>query len=233
MKDGDVQSTANAACDCAENPKALAECHLPLVASLVRRFPPGLCEPEELFQQGCIGLMKAAVRFRPEMQLQFSTYAVPVILGEMRALSRQLAPIHIPRPERELRQRYRKIYASLSEEFQREPTVDEIAAALCIPAAELAFLTENITFSSADEMNADGICLADTASDPQNWLTQIELEDMISRLHPADRQLLTLRHFEGLTQVETAARMGLTQVQVSRRETVLRRHLRQLWYTVS
>ena len=120
--------------------QAFAEDHLPLVAALVRRFPPGHHEAEELYQQGCIGLMKALARYQPEKGVAFSTYAVPVILGEMRMLSRQNAPIHIPRPERELRSRVRRTTENLSSALGREPTVDELATALRMDAADLMLL---------------------------------------------------------------------------------------------
>lgn len=216
--------------DSAESLQAMAEKHLPLVAYLVRRFPAGLYEPEELYQQGCIGLMKALLRFRPDAGVAFTTYAVPVILGEMRLLSRHQSPVHIPRPEREMRYRVRKACDSLSSRLGREPTADELSALLRIPSAELALLTEDIVVASSDALSDDGTPLSESLSDQDDWLSRVELHDMLSRLPETDRQLLTYRHLEGLSQTETAKRMGLTQVQISRREIVLRRQLRQMWY---
>ena len=210
--------------------QAFAEDHLPLVAALVRRFPPGHHEAEELYQQGCIGLMKALARYQPEKGVAFSTYAVPVILGEMRMLSRQNAPIHIPRPERELRSRVRRMTESLSSALGREPTVDELATALRMDAADLILLMEEISVSSTDAAPEDGSPLADTLSDDDDWLSRMELRDLIGRLPERDRQLMLLRCRDGLSQTETARQLGMTQVQVSRREAVLRRQLRDEWY---
>ena len=210
--------------------QALAEDHLPLVAALVGRFPAGLCEPEELYQQGCIGLMKALARFRPEYGTAFSTYAVPMILGEMRQLTRQYAPIHIPRPERELRQRIRRTAAQLTVALSREPTVQELSEALRMDASDLIFLLEEVTVSSTDAATEEGTPLAGAIADEDDWLTRVELRDLIARLPEGDRELLALRHIEGLTQAATAQRLGMTQVQVSRREAVLRRQLRDAWY---
>lgn len=210
--------------------RALAEDHLPLVAALVRRFPPGLHEPEELYQQGCIGLMKALARYRPECGTAFSTYAVPVILGEMRLLSRQYAPIHIPRPEREQRQRIRRMTSQLTATLSREPTINELAAALRMDPADLLFLLDDVTVSSTEASSDDGSPLIEALADEDDWLSRMELRDLIAQLPERDRQLLTLRHIEGLSQAATAHRLGMTQVQVSRREAVLRRQLHDAWY---
>ena len=209
-----------------------AEASLPLVSSLVRRFPPGLYEPEELFQQGCIGLMKALIRFDPDHGTAFSTFAVPYILGEMKALGRLLSKVHIPRTERDMRNRIRKADLLLSSQLGRSPTVDELAASLRIPATDLAFLTDEIVVCSTDATSDSGTSLCDSIPDPDNWITRIELRDLLSRLSEADRKLLTLRYLEGYTQAETALHLSLTQVQVSRREAVLRRLLRKLWYDI-
>lgn len=206
--------------------------HLPLVAAMVRRFPSGLYEPEELYQQGCIGLMKALHRYRTESGIAFSTYAVPMILGEMRMLSRQYAPIHIPRPEREKRQRIRRMSSALSTALGREPTVQELASALRMDTGDLLLLLEDITVASTDN-DLDDAPLSSTISDKDDWLARVELRDLLSRLKNTDRQLMTLRYIEGLTQAKTAERLGMTQVQVSRREAVLRRQLRNEWYGTS
>lgn len=214
-----------------EELQAFAEDHLPLVAAMVRRFPPGLYEPEELYQQGCIGLMKAIARYRPECGTAFSTYAVPVILGEMRMLARQVAPIHVPRPERELRQRIHRMSAALSASLQREPTIQELAAAMRMDAAELMLGMEEISVTSSDSSPLeDGAPLLETFPDEDDWLTRVELKDLLEHLPQSDRQLMQLRHVQGLSQAETGRRLGMTQIQVSRREAVLRRQLRREWY---
>ena len=212
--------------------QAFAEDHLPLVAALVRRFPPGQYETEELYQQGCIGLMKALARYQPDLGVAFSTYAVPVILGEMRMLSRQNAPIHIPRPERELRSRIRRMTESLSAALGREPTVDELATALRMDAADLMLLMEEVSVASTDAVPVDGSPLAETLPAEDDWLARMELRDLIGRLPERDRQLMLLRCRDRLSQRETARQLGMTQIQVSRREAVLRRQLRAEWYGI-
>ena len=209
--------------------QAFAEDHLPLVAAMVRRFPPGLYEPEELYQQGCIGLMKALARYRPDTGTAFSTYAVPLILGEMRMLARQYAPVHIPRPEREARSRMHRASEILASSLGREPTVQELASALRMDACDLLLMMEEISVASTDAAG-DGDPLSATLPDSDDWLTRLELRDLLSRLPEKDRRLMQLRHLEGLSQAETARRLGMTQVQVSRREIILRRQLRREWY---
>ena len=207
-----------------------AEDHLPLVAAMVRRFPNGQHEPEELYQQGCVGLMKAISRYDPDYGTAFSTFAVPLILGEMRMLSRQDCLVHIPRPERELRQRIRRAQDALTRAMSREPTIQEMAEYLRMDAAELVLLMEEVTVTSSDAETADGSPLVDLLADPDDWLTRVELRDILGHLPERDRRLLQLRYGEGRSQTETAACLGMTQVQVSRRERVLRRQLRDAWY---
>ncbi len=212
--------------------QAFAENHLPLVAAMVKRFPPGLYEPEELYQQGCIGLMKALARFQPEAGTAFSTYAVPMILGEMRMLSRQYAPIHIPRPERELRQRIRRASDTLARNLGREPTVTELAAALRTDPADLMLLTDNVSVASTDAESSAGTPLSDIVPDNDDWLSRLELRDLLNRLPEKDRRMMCMRYLEGLSQAETAQHLGMTQLQVSRREAVLRRQLRNAWFGI-
>lgn len=208
----------------------LAERHLPLVAALVRRVPHDVWEAEELYQQGCIGLMKAIARFDPTRGVAFATYATPLILGEMRMLRRLGAPIHIPRPERELRQRIRRTCTELTRRLGREPTVQELAANLRMDAAEMVLLMEEVTVTSTDALSDQGTPLQDTLADDSAWLCQIELSDMITRLPPQDRQLMLLRCRDGLSQADTARRLSMTQVQVSRREAMIRKSLRKSWW---
>lgn len=210
--------------------RVAAEDHLPLVAAMVRRFPPGLHEPEELYQQGCIGLMKAVARYDPDQGTAFSTFAVPLILGEMRMLSRHCCLVHIPRTEREQRQRIRRAQASLSAALNREPTLQELSSCLKLDAAELVMMLEEITVTSSDAVQDDGSSIADTLTDPDDWLTRVELQDMLAQLPERDRQLMQLRYDKGLSQASTAAVLGMTQVQVSRRERMLRQQLRRAWY---
>lgn len=205
---------------------ARAEHHLPLVAALAHRFPG--CGPsrEDLFQQGCVGLMKALARYDPKMGTAFSTYAAPVILGEMRMLCRRDTPLHVPRGERERHLRLRRVQADLAVRLGREPTIHEIADELQMPPEDLILDMETVTVTSCD---TDGRDLLEAVPDHDPWEDRMLLRDLISRLPERDRRLLLLRFRAGLTQAETAARMGMTQVQVSRAEAALRVRLRQAW----
>ena len=209
---------------------ALAEEHLPLVAAMVSRFPWYGREREELYQQGCVGLMKAMARYDPSYGTAFSTYAAAMILGEMRMLCRNDAPVHIPRRDRELRSRVRRTERMLTQHLGRDPTVQELASALRMDAAELMLAMEDITVSSMDAVPAGGgHTLAELLPEPDDWLDRLLLRDIVSRLPREDQRLLLMRYRLGKTQAETARAMGMTQVQVSRRESAVKAALRQAW----
>ena len=207
--------------------QALAEDHLPLVAAMVHRFPPCRHEREELYQQGCIGLMKALARFDPAYNTAFSTYAAAMILGEMRALCRLDAPIHIPRSDRALRSRIQQAQSRLHATLGREPTVQEVAIALRMDAAELILAMEQIQVASGD--TPSGHALVELLPDRDDWMNRLLLRDIILRLPGEDQRLLLLRLRMGKTQAETARALGMTQVQVSRREMALKQRIRQAW----
>ena len=208
---------------------ALAEEHLPLVAAMVSRFPWYGREREELYQQGCVGLMKAMARYDPSYGTAFSTYAAAMILGEMRMLCRNDAPLHIPRRDRELRSRARRTERMLTQHLGREPTVQELASALRMDAAELMLAMEDITVSSMDAPAGGGHTLAELLPEQDDWLDRLLLRDIVSRLPREDQRLLLMRYRLGKTQAETARAMGMTQVQVSRRESAVKAALRQAW----
>lgn len=209
---------------------ALAEEHLPLVAAMVSRFPWYGREREELYQQGCVGLMKAMARYDPSYGTAFSTYAAAMILGEMRMLCRNDAPVHIPRRDRELRSRVRRTERMLTEHLGRDPTVQELALAMRMDAAELMLVMEEVTVSSMDAAPAGGgHTLAELLPEQDDWLDRLLLRDIVSRLPREDQRLLLMRYRLGKTQAETARAMGMTQVQVSRRESAVKAALRQAW----
>lgn len=208
----------------------LAEQHLPLVAMLVGRFPLRGREPEELYQQGCVGLMKALARYDPDYGVTFSTYAAAMILGEMRMLARLDAPMHIPRRDRELRQRIHRTQRMLTASLGREPTVQEVATALRTEPAELVLAMEEIRVVPLEQpLSPQGGTLLDRLSAEDGWMDRLLLRDMIARLPREDQRLLLLRYHLGKTQAETARTLGMTQVQVSRRESAIKATLRQNW----
>lgn len=213
-----------------ERMQALAEEHLPLVCMLARRMSFLGRSREELIQQGAVGLMKALRRYDPAQGTAFSTYAAAVILGEMRQMNREDAPIHIPRTEREMRSRIARARQEMTLRLGREPTVDELARVLHVEPTELIWQMEEIRVASLDApAEADGAPLMDALPDDDPWLDRLMLRDLLGRLPPRDRQLIALRHMQGLSQTETAARLSMTQSQVSRREKALRQLLRSAW----
>ena len=207
----------------------LAEDHLPLVAAMVHRFPWHSREREELYQQGCVGLMKALARYDPSMGAGFSTYAAAMILGEMRMLCRMDAPVHVPRRDRELRSRVRRAERTLAGRLGREPTMQELAQLLRMEPAELALSMEQIQVTSMDAPLPDGRSLQELLPDRDDWMNRLLLRDAVSRLSREDQRLLLLRLRLGKTQAETARAMGISQVQVSRREAAIKQRLRQAW----
>ncbi len=206
--------------------QALAEKHLPLVGMLVKRFP-GEANREELYQQGVVGLMKALRWFDPERGTAFSTYAAAMIWGEMRMLRRQEAVLHIPRTEEALRRRIHQAESRLTSLFHRDPTVTELAAELQTDPAELALHIDQISVSSTDAQSPEGTPLSELLADPEDWQKRIELRDILAHLPDMDRRLVLLRHRAGLTQAQAGQRLGMTQMQVSRREKIIRTLLRR------
>ena len=209
--------------------KALAENHLPLVAAMVRRFPWRQREREELYQQGCVGLMKALSRYDASLGTAFSTYAAAMILGEMRMLSRLDMPVHIPRRDRELRSRIRRVESRLTAHLGREPTVHEIAEILRVDPSELVLSMEEISVTSIDATAPGSTPMIELLPDRDDWMSRLLLRDLISRLPERDRKLLLLRYRYGLSQTETAKRLSMTQAQVSRREMQIKAQLKQEW----
>lgn len=227
MTSGFTQELEAARASGPEALQALAEKHLPLVSALTRRFPhPGLSK-EDLYQQGVIGLMKALRRFDPSLGTAFSTYAAALILGEMRMLHRLNAPIHLPRTEAAFRRKLHQTETALTSSLGRAPTISELADALHTDPADLLLHMEDITVVSTDAPGSFDTPLSDILPDPEDWQRKIELRDILSRLPEKDRRLILLRHRYGLTQTQAGQRLGMTQMQVSRREAIIRSLLRR------
>ncbi len=175
--------------------------HLPLVDALVARFPCAGREREELYQQGCCGLIKALSRYDPEDDTRFPAFAARIILSELRALCRSDALAYAQSRRRTIRCRVRKAEALLTAALRREPTIDELAAALRASPSELALTLEAVA--------------------PLPVCHPQPLPDAIPASREA-RRLMLLRLRYGLTQAEAGRRLGLSQVQVSRRESALK-----------
>lgn len=202
-------------------PPIAAEAHLGLVRLCANRFRERGIEYEELYSAGCLGLVKAANAFDPERGVCFSTYAVPVILGEIRRLFREGGSIRVGRRLQELSLRANRIAAQLRQQNGAEPTVRQIADALGISEAETAeALCAAQPVSSLTAETDDGeVCTDIPVPSPETQIQEhLALEQVLSLLNDRDRELIRLRYTENMTQTAAAAMLGMTQVQVSRRE---------------
>ncbi len=198
---------------------ALVRRHIPLVQSLCRRFP----RSEDAFQQGCMGLVKAIRNYREETGFQFSTYAVPVILGEMRqAYTRELG--WRSRAALNRAKAYQERQARLT---GQAPAIGEIAAHAGIPPEELALLIEQDKGPLYDETGAFFSSLPDPLG--ENWLLRFCILDVLSRLPKEESWLIRQRYVAGRSQTELADALSVSQSRISRREKAAREHFAQAW----
>ncbi len=206
----------------------LVEANLRLVRSLVQRFNSTALDPEDLFQLGCIGLLKAVDRFDLSYNVRFSTYAVPLILGEIRRHLRDDGPIHVSRGLRQLAVKARRVQEEMIGSLGREPTVTELAQAICVSAEDLVEALEGVRppssiYQTVHEGEGDPIYLLDqlTNGSPEDEaaiIDQVALREGLAQLEPREQMVITQRFFRDQTQTEVAALMGCSQVQVSRIE---------------
>ena len=203
------------------------EGNLPLVHKLANRFRGRGVEYEELYAAGCVGLVKAVDRFEPERGLCFSTYAVPVILGEIRRLFRDGGSVKISRSLKELSVKAARLRDQLS--ANGGPRISDIAQALGVTPEEAAeALCAGIPPVSLDHGGEDGEPLpVPSASGEDALIDRLALRQCLSELSGEDREILMLRYFRRKTQCETAQILGMTQVMVSRRERKLLKELRE------
>ena len=203
------------------------EGNLPLVHKLANRFRGRGVEYEELYAAGCVGLVKAVDRFEPERGLCFSTYAVPVILGEIRRLFRDGGSVKISRSLKELSVKAARLRDQLS--ANGEPRISDIAQALGVTPEEAAeALCAGIPPVSLDHGGEDGEPQpVPSASGEDALIDRLALRQCLSELSVEDREILMLRYFRRKTQCETAQILGMTQVMVSRRERKLLKELRE------
>lgn len=206
------------------------ESNLPLVHKLANRFRGRGIEYEELYAAGCVGLVKAADRFEPERGLCFSTYAVPVILGEIRRLFRDGGSVKISRSLKELSVKAARVREQLvMSSADGEPRISDIARELGVTPEEAAeALCAGIPPVSLDHGGEDGEPLpVPSASGEDRLIDRLALRQCLSELSGEDREILMLRYFRRKTQCETAQILGMTQVMVSRRERKLLKELRE------
>ena len=216
----------------------LIQGNLRLVLSVIQKFTGRGENPDDLFQVGCVGLIKAIDNFDINQPVRFSTYGVPMIIGEIRRYLRDNSTIRVSRSTRDTAYRVMQVREKLMAENQREPTVEQIARVLDIPREEVVVAMEAIVepmslFDPIYDQGGDAICVIDQVKDNKNtdekWLEKIALEDSMSHLTERERHILNLRFFEGKTQMEVSAEVGISQAQVSRLEksaiSQIRKHL--------
>ncbi len=202
--------------------------NLGLVHACAKRFQSRGIEYEDLYQAGCLGLVKAVDGFDEGRGVQFSTYAVPVILGEMRRLFRDGGAIKVGRALKELSLKANRYTAEFSAREGRAPTLGELAQALGVETAEAAQAVnagQRPVSLTADEEEGGQIDVAVEAQDDK--IAEIlSLKQVVGELEPRDRSIIFFRYFKNQTQTQTAQALGMTQVQVSRREKVILKNLR-------
>ena len=207
--------------------QSMIEGNLRLVLSVVQRFSQRGENMDDLFQVGCIGLIKAIDNFDPAQQVRFSTYGVPMIIGEIRRYLRDNSSIRVSRSMRDTAYRVLQAREKLQREQQREPTVEQIARELGIRREEVVFAMDAVCdpvslFEPIYSDGGDAVCVMDQVRDSKNtdedWLEQIALKEAMARLSERERQILALRYSDGKTQMEVSSEIGISQAQVSRLE---------------
>ena len=209
--------------------------NLRLVLSVIQRFAGRGENPDDLFQVGCIGLIKSIDNFDMEQKVRFSTYAVPMIIGEIRRYLRDNNPIRVSRSIKDTAYKAMQAKEKLTAKFQREPTVTEIAHELQLPTEDIVIALESIVspVSLYDPVYADGgepIYVLDQIGDnhdDENWLDEISLKEAIKNLGEREKHILSLRFMQGKTQMEVSKEIGISQAQVSRIEKTALSHIRQ------
>ncbi|MDR0898439.1 MAG: RNA polymerase sporulation sigma factor SigG [Oscillospiraceae bacterium] len=210
--------------------------NLRLVLSVIQRFHNRGENADDLFQVGCIGLMKALDNFDVTQNVRFSTYAVPMIIGEIRRYLRDNNAIRVSRSLRDTAYKALQARDKLAAQTGREPTLAELAEAMSLPREDVVFALEAIQdpislFEPIYNDGGDAVYVMDQVKDDKEadalWLEGIALKEAMRRLGDRERRILRLRFFEGRTQMEVAGEIGISQAQVSRLEKNALSHLRK------
>ena len=205
----------------------LIEGNLRLVLSVIQRFDKRGESPDDLFQVGCVGLLKAIANFDPDKNVRFSTYGVPMIAGEIRRYLRDNSAIRVSRSLRDTAYRVLQCREALTRRLGREPGLPEIAAELQLPEKEVSGALDAISapVSLFDPVFTDGgdpLTVMDQVRDTKNtenaWMEHITLGNAFRQLNDREKQILSLRFYDGKTQMEVAGSLGISQAQVSRLE---------------
>lgn len=210
--------------------------NLRLVLSVIQRFNNRGEYVDDLFQVGCIGLMKAIDNFDLGQNVRFSTYAVPMIIGEIRRYLRDNNPIRVSRSLRDIAYRALQVRDALVGKHAREPTIGQIASALGLPREEVVYALDSIQepvslFEPIYHDGGDPIYVMDQISDERHedgsWLESVSIREGLSKLGDREKAILTMRFFQGRTQMEVAEEIGISQAQVSRLEKAALKALRR------
>ena len=205
----------------------LIQGNLRLVLSVIKRFDGRSEDPDDLFQVGCVGLIKGVDNFDPGMETLPSTYLVPMILGEIRRHLRDYSPVRVSRSLRDTAYKVLQAKEAWVAEHQREPSVEEIAQVLGLRREDVVLALDAIVepVSLYEPIYSDGgdaICVMDQIRDrrdtDESWLEQIALREAMEKLSDREKTILGLRFFEGKTQMEVSAEIGISQAQISRLE---------------
>ncbi|CCJ34234.1 RNA polymerase sporulation sigma factor SigF [Caloramator australicus] len=214
----------------------LVKNNLGLVNLVIKRFVNMGFEYEDLFQIGCIGLVKAIKNFKVEQNVKFSTYAVPMILGEVRRHLRDDGFIKFSRSMKDTAKKVKHTKEKLFKELGREATIEEIAQELCITTEDVLLSLESISgpeylYDTIHQDDGSPILLIDRISEDENseedHIDKIALKDVIDKLEPKQRQVIILRYFKDLTQSQVAKMLGISQVQVSRIEKKVLNYIKE------
>ena len=205
----------------------LIEGNLRLVLSVIQRFDKRGESPDDLFQVGCIGLIKAIANFDPDKQVRFSTYGVPMIAGEVRRYLRDNSAIRVSRSIRDVAYRVLQCKEALMLRLGRDPTLEEIAKELDLPVDDVSQALDAVCapVSLYDPVYTDGgdpLTVMDQVSDTRNtegaWMEKTMLRGAYQALNDREKEILSLRFYDGKTQMEVAGHLGISQAQVSRLE---------------
>ena len=205
----------------------LIEGNLRLVLSVIQRFDKRGENPDDLFQVGCIGLIKAIANFDPDKQVRFSTYGVPMIAGEVRRYLRDNSPIRVSRSIRDVAYRVLQCKEAQTAAMGREPTLEEIAKELELSVEEVSQALDAVCaplslFDPVYDQGGDPLTVLDQVKDNRNteegWMEHITLRSAFQNLSSREKQILSMRFYDGKTQMEVATALGISQAQVSRLE---------------
>ena len=201
--------------------------NLRLVLSVIQKFSGRGENADDLFQVGCIGLIKAIDNFNTDLDVRFSTYGVPMIVGEIRRYLRDNSALRVSRSMRDTAYKVLQANEKFLAQYQREPTMDEIAKALDMRREDVVMALDAVLDpvslnEPVYDNSGDAICVMDQVKDAKNtdesWLERIALKEAMDRLTDRERRILALRFFQGKTQMEVSAEVGISQAQVSRLE---------------